>query len=65
MFGNLGWEEVLLLAVIGLVVFGPDRLPKAAADAARLLRQLRSMARGEHVAVSLFGGPSGDRQTVA
>jgi sec-independent protein translocase protein TatB len=46
MFSNLGWEEVLLLAVIGLIVFGPDRLPKAAQDAARLLRQLRDMARG-------------------
>jgi sec-independent protein translocase protein TatB len=46
MFSNLGWEEILLLAVIGLIVFGPDRLPKAAQDAARLLRQLRTMARG-------------------
>lgn len=46
MFANLGWEEVLLLAVIGLIVFGPDRLPKAAQDAGRLLRQLRAMARG-------------------
>jgi sec-independent protein translocase protein TatB len=46
MFSNLGWEEILVLAVIGLIVFGPDRLPKAAQDAARLLRQLRNMARG-------------------
>lgn len=46
MLGNLGWEEVLLLAILGLIVFGPDRLPKAAADAARMLRQLRAMARG-------------------
>jgi sec-independent protein translocase protein TatB len=46
MFGNLGWEEILVLAVLGLIIFGPDRLPKAAADAARLLRQLRAMARG-------------------
>jgi sec-independent protein translocase protein TatB len=46
MIGNLGWEEILLLAVLGLIIFGPDRLPKAAADAARLLRQLRSMATG-------------------
>jgi sec-independent protein translocase protein TatB len=43
---NLGWEEVLLLAVIGLIVFGPERLPKAAADLGRLIRQLRNMARG-------------------
>jgi sec-independent protein translocase protein TatB len=46
MLGNLGWEEVLVLAILGLVIFGPDRLPKAAADAARMLRELRAMARG-------------------
>ena len=46
MFSNLGWEEILVLAVIGLIVFGPDRLPKAIQDAGRLLRQLRNMARG-------------------
>lgn len=46
MFGNLGWEEILLLAVIGLVVFGPERLPSAARDLAQMVRQLRTMARG-------------------
>jgi sec-independent protein translocase protein TatB len=46
MFNGLGWEEVLLLAIIGLVIFGPERLPKAAQDLGRLLRQLRTMARG-------------------
>ena len=45
MFDHVGWSELLVLAVIGLVVFGPDRLPKAAADAARMLRQLRQMAK--------------------
>jgi sec-independent protein translocase protein TatB len=30
--------------VIALLVFGPDRLPKVAADAARTLRQVREMA---------------------
>ena len=46
MLGNLGWEELLLLAVLGLIIFGPNRLPKAASDAARMLRELRAMARG-------------------
>jgi sec-independent protein translocase protein TatB len=46
MLNNLGWEEILLLAVIGLIIFGPERLPRAAQDASRLLRQLRTMARG-------------------
>ncbi len=27
--------------------------------------RMRSLSRGEHVAVGLFGGPTGDRQTVA
>jgi sec-independent protein translocase protein TatB len=44
-FDHVGWSELLILAVIGLIVFGPDRLPKAAADAARMMRQLRQMAR--------------------
>jgi sec-independent protein translocase protein TatB len=46
MLNGLGWEELLLLAIIGLVVFGPERLPKAAQDLGRLLRQFRTMARG-------------------
>ena len=45
MFHNLGWGELIVLAVIGLIVFGPERLPKAAADAVRMLRELRAMAR--------------------
>ncbi|MDQ1614550.1 MAG: sec-independent protein translocase protein TatB [Actinomycetota bacterium] len=36
--------EFLALAVLALVVFGPDKLPKVAADVARTLRQLRRMA---------------------
>jgi sec-independent protein translocase protein TatB len=45
MFDHVGWAELVVLAVVGLVVLGPDRLPKAAADAARMLRQLRALAR--------------------
>src|SRR5436190_22124935 len=45
MFSHVGWLELVVIAVVGLVVLGPERLPKAAADAARMLRQLRAMAR--------------------
>jgi sec-independent protein translocase protein TatB len=45
-FSGLGWEELLLLVIIGLVIFGPDRLPKAAKDLGQMLRQVRTMARG-------------------
>lgn len=46
MFDGVGWGEIVVLLLIGLFVFGPDRLPKAARDAGRLLRQLRQMATG-------------------
>jgi sec-independent protein translocase protein TatB len=45
-FNGVGWGEVVVLLLIGLFVFGPDRLPKAARDAGRMLRQLRQMADG-------------------
>lgn len=41
---DIGIGEILVLAVVGLLVFGPERLPKAAADAARMLRNVRAMA---------------------
>ena len=42
---DVGPFELLALAVLALFVFGPDKLPKLAADAGRMLRQLRDMAR--------------------
>jgi sec-independent protein translocase protein TatB len=44
MFSNFGFGEIAVLALFGLLIFGPDKLPKAAADAFRMIRQLRSMA---------------------
>ncbi len=43
MFFDLGGGEILGLAVLGLILFGPDRLPKIAVDAARFVRKLRVM----------------------
>ncbi|MEZ5115159.1 MAG: Sec-independent protein translocase protein TatB [Candidatus Nanopelagicales bacterium] len=43
---DIGLGELLVLAVVGLLVFGPEKLPKAAADAGRMLRTLREMATG-------------------
>lgn len=45
MFDNLGWGEILVLLLIGVFIFGPDKLPKAIADGLRMLRNLRDMAR--------------------
>src|SRR6201995_3576132 len=38
--------ELLGVAVVGLIVLGPDRLPALARDAARMLRTLRELATG-------------------
>jgi sec-independent protein translocase protein TatB len=42
--GGLGWPEILALIVIALLVFGPEKLPQAATQAGRMLRQVRQMA---------------------
>ncbi len=42
--GDIGFGEIVAIVVIALLVFGPDRLPKMAADAGRMLRQVRQMA---------------------
>ena len=41
---DIGVGELLALAVVGLLIFGPEKLPKAAADAGRWIRQMREMA---------------------
>ena len=47
MFGleNLTGWHLLVVALIGMFIFGPDRLPKAIADGVKMLRQVRTMAR--------------------
>jgi sec-independent protein translocase protein TatB len=43
---DLSLWKLLLLGVIALVVFGPERLPGLASQAGRALRELRRMADG-------------------
>lgn len=42
---DVGFSEILLIMVIALVVLGPDKLPKLAADIGRWVGRARSMAR--------------------
>ena len=44
MFSHVGFGEVLVLAGLALFLVGPERLPKYAAEAAQLLKQLRMSA---------------------
>lgn len=42
---EIGFSEILLISVIALVVLGPERLPKLAAQVGRWVGKARSMAR--------------------
>jgi sec-independent protein translocase protein TatB len=45
-FDHVGWGEIAVLLVLGLFVFGPERLPGMAAEAGRALRRFRTYAKG-------------------
>lgn len=46
MFANVGWGEMLLLVVVGLVVLGPERLPGAIRWSAGAIRKARDYLSG-------------------
>ena len=46
MFANVGWGEMLLLIVVGLVVLGPERLPGAIQWTATTVRKARDYLNG-------------------
>lgn len=46
MFANVGWGEMLVLVVAGLVILGPERLPGAIRWTSNTLRQAREYVSG-------------------
>jgi len=46
MFDSIGWGEILVLALAALFIFGPERLPHLAKDAAAGLKKVRETVRG-------------------
>ena len=59
MFGFNG-SEVLVIAIVALIVIGPERLPKYAETLARLVREGRRMALGLREQVREEVGPEFD-----
>ena len=43
---NVGPMELVVLALVGLIVLGPDKLPGLAREAGQMLRTLRDLATG-------------------
>src|SRR3954451_1777340 len=54
---HVGFGEILVIAAVALFIVGPTRLPKVAADAGRMLRQLRMMAKQASASVRDELGP--------
>ncbi|MEZ0341860.1 Sec-independent protein translocase protein TatB [Mycobacterium sp. pV006] len=46
MFANVGWGEMLVLVIAGLVILGPERLPGAIRWTSNALRQARDYVTG-------------------
>ena len=46
MFDSVGWGEIIVLALAALFIFGPERLPDLAKEAAAGLKKARSAITG-------------------
>ena len=42
-FLGMGMQEIVIIAIVALIIFGPDRLPEMASQAGKLLRDARKM----------------------
>ncbi|MCV7030551.1 Sec-independent protein translocase protein TatB [Mycobacterium sherrisii] len=60
MFGNLSWEHILVLVVVGLVILGPERLPGAIRWTSTSLRQARDYLSGVTTQLRQDLGPEFD-----
>ena len=60
MLGNLSWEHILVLVVVGLVILGPERLPGAIRWTSTSLRQARDYLSGMTTQLRQDLGPEFD-----
>lgn len=42
---NIGWQEIMLLMIFALIVFGPKRLPEIGRQIGRFLGEVRRVSR--------------------
>lgn len=54
---NLSPFKIAVLILVALVVFGPERLPELAKDAARMIKTLQELAQGARVQLRDELGP--------
>jgi sec-independent protein translocase protein TatB len=59
-FANVGWGEMLVLVIAGLVILGPERLPGAIRWASNAVRQAREYLTGATTQLRQDLGPEFD-----
>lgn len=59
-FGNIGWGEMVVIVIAGLVILGPERLPGAMSWLARTIKQVRGYATGAQTQLREELGPEFD-----
>lgn len=57
---DIGTGELIALAILAMIVLGPEKLPRYAAEAARMLRRVRAMADSARAEVRRELGPEFD-----
>lgn len=60
MFSSIGWGEIIVLLLAALFIFGPERLPDLAKDAAAGLRRARGAMSGARDGLHETLGPEFD-----
>ena len=60
MFFDLSLPDIVMLLGLGVMLFGPEKLPQAAATAARFIRQVRAFSESTRVDLRRELGPEFD-----
>ena len=63
MFDSIGWGEIIVLGLAALFIFGPERLPSLAKDAAQGLKRVREAVTGVRGESSVEGLELTDTRT--
>jgi sec-independent protein translocase protein TatA len=67
MFGSLGWQELVIVLIIVIIIFGAGRLPEIGGAVGKSIKEFRNQSaddpEGEIASTSTTSAPNGDRVT--
>jgi sec-independent protein translocase protein TatA len=46
--GNIGWQGIVIILLVALVIFGPKRLPELGRSLGRGMREFKDSVSGDH-----------------